>query len=93
MFVVAGAHRVAKVDRRIKEEEEKERTWEEGATSHWMVADQGALALDLRGHFPGDVRWKRVRGVQPHDGKRMQGRDLGAKKILSDHGLCTICAD
>ena len=58
-----------------------------------MIADQRALALDLRGHFLGNFRWKHVRGVQTHDGKRMQGRDFGAKEILSDHGLCTICAD
>ena len=58
-----------------------------------MVADQGTLALDLRGHFLGNLWWEDIRGVQPHDGKRMQGRDFGAEEIPSDHGFRTIRAD
>ena len=74
-------------------EREKRRTWEEGATSHRMIADQGTLALDLRGHFLGNLRWEHVRGVQPHDWQRMQGRDFGAEQIRPDHGFRAICAD
>ena len=58
-----------------------------------MIADYGTLALDLRGHFPGNIRWEHVRGVQTHDGKRMQSRDFGAEQILSDYGFRTIGAD
>ena len=58
-----------------------------------MIADNGTLTLDLDGHLLGNFRWKHVRGVQTHDWKRMQGRDFGAKKVLSDHGFRTICAD
>ena len=80
---------IEELDRCIRER----RTWEEGATSHWMIADNGALALDLGGHLLGNFWWKHVGGVQTHDWKRMQGRDFGAEKILSDRGFRTICAD
>ena len=58
-----------------------------------MIADDGALALDLGGHFLGNLGWEYVRGVQTHDWERMQGRDFGAEKIVSDDGFRTICAD
>ena len=58
-----------------------------------MVADQGTLALDLAGHFLGNIRWEHVRGVQTHDWKRMQGRDFGTEQILSDGGFRTIGAN
>ena len=58
-----------------------------------MIADQSTLALDLGGHFLGDFRREHVRGVQTHDGKRVQGRDFGAEEIVSDDGFCAIGAD
>ena len=83
----------ARRNSKIVVSEKKIHTWEEGATSHWMIADQGTLALYLDGHLLGNIRWERVRGVQPHDWQRMQGRDFGAEKISSDHGFRAICAD
>lgn len=58
-----------------------------------MIADQGTLALDLGGHFLRDFRREHVRGVQTHDGKRVQGRDFGAEEIVSDDGFRAIGAD
>lgn len=58
-----------------------------------MISKQGNLTLELTDYLRSNFRRQRESGVQAHDGKRLQGSDFGAEQILSDHGLCAICAD
>lgn len=56
--------------------EDTGRTCEEGTTSFRVISRHGNLTLELGGHLLGSFQWECQRGMQAHDWKRLQGRDL-----------------
>lgn len=58
-----------------------------------MVRKESNLTLELRGHLLSDVRIQSERGMQAHQGKRLQSSDFRAEEMGSDDRLCAICSD
>ncbi len=58
-----------------------------------MIREHVDLAVELGGHLLRDFAWESERGVQAHEGKRLQGSEIRAEEILSDDRLCAICTN